>query len=149
MKTLLNNRRSTFLLLVLVLTLASVVLNACSPAVVAPPPVQAAPPVDDSRLMNPLPDLWTVRDGEVPAQFIDVVRADLAQRLQIDQKDIQVIRSEAVTYDDGSLGCPKPEEMYIMMQVEGYRVVLYTNEIEFDYRLSDTGHFVMCDLPQP
>jgi hypothetical protein len=148
MKTLLNNRRSTFVLIVLVLTLAALVLNACSPAAVAPPPVQA-PPADDSRLMNPVPDLWTVREGEVPADFIDAVKADLALRLQIDQKDIQVIREEAVTYDDGSLGCPKPEEMYIMMQVEGYRVVLYTNEIEFDYRLSDTGHFVLCDLPQP
>jgi hypothetical protein len=148
MKTLLNNRRSTFVLTFLVLTLAALVLNACSPAAVAPPPVQA-PPADDSRLMNPVPDLWTVREGEVPADFIDAVKADLALRLQIDQKDIQVIREEAVTYDDGSLGCPKPEEMYIMMQVEGYRVVLYTNEIEFDYRLSDTGHFVLCDLPQP
>jgi hypothetical protein len=149
MNPLLKTNRSKAVLIVLVLSLAALLLNACAPAQVLPAPVQAAPAEEESRLMNPLPELWTIREGEVPAEFLAAIKADLAERLGVAVDDIEVIRSEAVTYDDGSLGCPKPEEMYIMAQVEGYQVVLYSGEIEYDYRIADTGNFVLCELPQP
>lgn len=149
MNHVLKIQRSKTALLVWAMTLSALLLNACAPAITPQPPIQAPPATDENRLMNPLPDLWSPREGEVPAELIEAVRDDLALQSGASSDQIEVIRAEAVTYDDGSLGCPKPEEMYIMAQVEGYRVVLYLNEIEFDYRISDTGNFVLCDLPQP
>jgi hypothetical protein len=145
---------SKIMVLVLILALALSMLAACTPANTLPAPgqegpVQGAPPMDDTRLANPLPDQWTVRGGEVPAEFIEQAKADLAARRSIESGEIEVIRAESVTYNDGSLGCPSPDEMYTMALVDGYRVVLYYDTIEFDYRLSDTGALVMCDLPQP
>jgi hypothetical protein len=139
--------KNRFYLPVLVLVFS--LLAACAPAQTLPAPGIGAPPLDDSRLANPLPDLWTVREGETPQEFIDKAKADLAAVRNIDSSEIEVIRAEAVTYNDGSLGCPQPEEMYMMALVDGYRVVLYYDGIEFDYRLSETGAMVMCDLPQP
>jgi hypothetical protein len=83
--------------------------------------------------------------GEVPAKILDEIIADLLKRTRDELQDIKVIRSEAVVWNDGSLGSPKPGEFYIQVPVNGYWVVLIVEGIEYDYRVSDTGDFFLCE----
>jgi hypothetical protein len=64
-------------------------------------------------------------DGTV-AQVVELARADLAVRLQVDPTQIEVVSAERVTWPDGSLGCPQPGEFYTQALVDGFRVVLGT-----------------------
>ncbi len=83
--------------------------------------------------------------GEVPADLLDAIKADLAARQQAGVEAIQVLRAEAVVWRDGSLGCPKPGLMYTQALVDGYWVVLRLNGREWDYRAGDRKHFMLCE----
>lgn len=56
--------------------------------------------------------------------IIQMARADLAKQLGVDESQIEFIQMEAVTWPDGSLGCPQPGMAYIQIMVEGYRIQL-------------------------
>ncbi|CAN5742672.1 hypothetical protein BH23ACT5_BH23ACT5_16370 [soil metagenome] len=58
------------------------------------------------------------------AGMVDEATADLTARLSVDSATIEVLRAESVTWPDGSLGCPQPNEFYTQALVEGYRVIL-------------------------
>ena len=83
--------------------------------------------------------------GEVPTKILDEILADLVQRTGADREAIQVVRGEAVVWNDGSLGCPKPGEFYIQILINGYWVVLKFEDTEYDYRVSDKGYFTLCE----
>ena len=83
--------------------------------------------------------------GDVPAKILDEIIADLLKRTGADLRDIKVIRSEAVAWNDGALGCPKPGEFYIQVLINGYWVVLQVEGVEYDYRVSDAGYFSLCE----
>jgi hypothetical protein len=83
--------------------------------------------------------------GEVPGEILDEIFADLIKRTGIDRGDIQIMRAEAVLWEDGSLGCPKPGEFYIQMLIDGYLVVLQVEGVYYDYRVSDRGYFFLCE----
>jgi hypothetical protein len=82
--------------------------------------------------------------GEAPSELLDAIIADLMTRKNIRREEIAVTRAEAVIWPDGSLGCPRPGEMYTQATVEGYWIVLRWAEKEFDYRASAKGQFLLC-----
>ena len=45
-------------------------------------------------------------------------------------------RPGAVTWNDGSLGCPEPGMFYTQALVDGYHVILQAGDEELDYRVS-------------
>jgi len=90
-------------------------------------------------------DLSLPVTGEVPASLLEDIRADLAQRSGVTQEAILVIRDQAVTWSDGSLGCPQPGVFYIQALVPGYWVVLQVGEKQYDYRASESGNFFLCE----
>jgi hypothetical protein len=83
--------------------------------------------------------------GEVPEEILDRIISDLIQRTGADEQNIQVIRSEAVIWNDGSLGCPKPGDFYTQEPVDGYWVVLQMDGVDYDYRVSVSGYFTLCE----
>jgi hypothetical protein len=83
--------------------------------------------------------------GEVPEKILGEIIADLAGVTVADRDAIKVVRAEAVVWNDGSLGCPKPGEFYIQILVNGYWVVLQVEGVEFDYRVNDSGYFTLCE----
>jgi hypothetical protein len=100
---------------------------------------------DDLRQTDPIV-------GEVPEIILKAILSDLAQRTGEKQLAFQVLRSEAVIWNDGSLGCPKPGEFYTQALVSGYWVVLEFGEHQFDYRAAESGYFFLCEgdmLPAP
>jgi hypothetical protein len=91
----------------------------------------------------------------VPAELLRATRADLDARLAAAKLagPVRVVVAEAVTWNDGSLGCPKPGMNYTMALVPGYRVVYAVRaggaEREFAYHAGRHGRFVYCENPGP
>ena len=82
--------------------------------------------------------------GEVPAALLALARRDLAERTGLDSESLSVVGAEALTWPDGSLGCPQPGESYLAAPTPGYRVILQAAGALYDYRLSAAGHLVLC-----
>lgn len=83
--------------------------------------------------------------GEVPSVLLDAIITDLKAREDISAQAITIIRAESTLWPDGALGCPEPGETYTQAPVEGYWVVLESEEQEYDYRATDGGHFFLCE----
>lgn len=68
-------------------------------------------------------------DSDLVAQ----AKADLATRLGIDVAQVTVVSSTAVTWPDGSLGCPKPGMFYTQALVDGTRTILEAGGTRYNY----------------
>ena len=75
---------------------------------------------------------------------VAAAKADAARRSGVAAEAIAVELAQAVTWRDGSLGCPQPDMMYTMALVPGWRVVLRAGAGRFDYHLSRRGALVLC-----
>src|SRR5688500_9861397 len=113
-----------------------------------------APPSDSPHPTRPLrsaPDLPTVPPsddavtGEVPEEIMAGILADAADRTDEDPETIEVIQAIAITWNDGSLGCPEPGMSYTMALVDGYHVILAAGDQELDYRVMAQGGFKLCE----
>jgi len=81
----------------------------------------------------------------VPDEIVNSVFDDLVNRAEVDYEEIQIIRAEAVVWRDGSLGCPQKGMRHLQVLVEGYWIVLQVEGEQYDYRVSDTGYFLLCE----
>lgn len=145
------------------LTLLTILAAAACTATTNEPEATAVPPqpTEDNQpiRLTPIttPAVETVSTTEttpvvedVPEEIMTAVFADLMAETAVTQESISVIQAEAVVWNDGSLGCPQPGEVYTMMPVEGYQIVLEANGRTYDYHTADTGYVVLCEdaLPQ-
>ena len=87
--------------------------------------------------------------GEAPADLVAKVRADAARRSDEATGELQLVRDEAVTWNDGSLGCPRAGEVYPQVPVAGYWIVFLAVGREFDYRVDNRGRYRLCESSQP
>jgi hypothetical protein len=85
--------------------------------------------------------------GEVPDELLDAIRADLGKRLGIETKDLEPVRAASVNWNDGSLGCPKPDQVYTQAITPGYHIVFEIDDTSYDYRANRSGYFMLCELP--
>lgn len=145
---------------VLVLAAAALLAGcsaAASPATPTPAgaagatPGASAPAGRPSDLPIKVPPLATVPStaqpimGEAPAELISAARADLAGRVTTTAATgAAVVRSEAVAWPDGSLGCRVPGEFYPQVVTPGYWIVLAVDGKEYDYRATETGRVHLC-----
>jgi hypothetical protein len=80
--------------------------------------------------------------------MLEQVIADAASGAGVDPSAVEVISAEAVTWPDGSLGCPQPDQMYTQALVSGYRVILDVDGEEMSFHASEDGDFTFCADPQ-
>lgn len=83
--------------------------------------------------------------GEVPPDLLEEIVADLMGRVGVERSAVNVVRTEQVVWPDGSLGCPRPDQVYTQALVDGYQVVLEQGGEMYDYRVSDKGYFFLCE----
>jgi len=83
--------------------------------------------------------------GEVPVDLIEAILADAIDRTGVSAGDFVEARSEQVVWNDGSLGCGEPGQLYTQALVEGYWVVLESGETRLDYRATADGSFRLCE----
>jgi hypothetical protein len=86
----------------------------------------------------------TAVTGETPDSLLEDILSDLSKRTGVDRQEIEILRDQAVIWSDGSLGCPQPGVFYTQALVPGYWVVLQVREVEYDYRASERGYFLLC-----
>ncbi len=102
-----------------------------------PEPTKPSPP-------ETVPDTTIpIVTGEVPADLLDRILADAESRVTTEAA-LTLVRAQAVTWSDGSLGCPEPGMSYTQALVEGYWVVLDAGDQTLDYRASASGAFKLC-----
>lgn len=73
--------------------------------------------------------------------------ADLADRLGMTPKEIEVVRVEEVVWRDGSLGCPEPGMMYTQALVDGSRIVLSAGGRTYEYHAGGPRPPFLCEKP--
>jgi hypothetical protein len=81
--------------------------------------------------------------------MLERVIADAASGAGVDPSEVEVVAAEAVTWPDGSLGCPQPDQMYTQALVPGYRVIVEIDGEELHFHASESGEFAFCANPQP
>ena len=81
---------------------------------------------------------------DVPEGIVTSIVTDVEKRTGADPTEFQILRSQPVVWNNGSLGCPKPGEFYTQALVDGYWVVLSYRGQEFDYRVNGQGFFLLC-----
>ncbi|HMQ35537.1 MAG TPA: hypothetical protein PKD53_32820, partial [Chloroflexaceae bacterium] len=83
----------------------------------------------------------------VTQETLSAIFADLAGRVAAAPGSFSVVTAEAVSWPDGSLGCPQPGLMYPQVITEGFRVVVEADGAEYAYHGDDRGQFVYCENP--
>ena len=79
----------------------------------------------------------------LPASITDPIVAEIAADAGVPIDEVTILSAEAVTFPDGSLGCPVPGMVYTQVLVDGYRVVAEAGGGTYDYRGSG-GRFRRC-----
>jgi hypothetical protein len=82
--------------------------------------------------------------SSVPQSMLDSALDDAATRASIDRAKITVVSAGAVTWSDGSAGCPEPGMMYTQALVPGYRIVLQAGEQVLNYHAGRGGVSKFC-----
>ena len=73
-------------------------------------------------------------------------RADLAATLGVPEDEISVTGASAVTWNDGSMGCPQPDMSYTQALVDGARVTLTHGDTTYIYHQGG-GELFLCEHP--
>lgn len=95
---------------------------------------------------SPQPD----ETGEAPASGtggtqVEIAVADLRERLADPATEIEVVSVEEVDWPDGSLGCPIPGMMYTQAIVNGMRIVLRADGVEYAYHQGGSRDVFLCE----
>lgn len=86
--------------------------------------------------------------GGSDSREITIATSDVADRAEVDEEDVTFVEFEQVTWSDGALGCPQPDEMYTQALVEGYRLVLEANGERYIYHGAIGDDPFYCADPQ-
>jgi len=90
-------------------------------------------PVQQEKPMNPTLESTT-----------ESVLEDAATRTGVAKANLKVESAIAVTWSDGSLGCPQAGMNYTMALVPGHRIKVRAGEQVLDYHVGPRGHFMVC-----
>lgn len=130
------NRRRIMLLA----AAAVLILTACGTGA---PGDRPTTPEDPPGAGSPSP----TAPASLPQDVWAAVLADLEGRRGGPPEDLDVVTAEAVTWNDGSLGCPQPGMAYTQALVDGYHVVLDVGGERYDYRVGSGTAVRLCTSP--
>lgn len=80
---------------------------------------------------------------DVPEARWSAIEADLTARGVAEAPTL--VSAEAVTFTDGSLGCPDPGMSYTQALVDGMRVVVTADGATYDYRFGSGDEPHLCE----
>jgi len=103
-------------------------------------PVSSPAPSSAAGTRGPIGPTGTPTD--VPADRWAAIQDDLKKR-GVDGTP-ELVSAEAVTFTDGSLGCPSPGQSYTQALVDGMRVVVSVDGRQYDYRFGEGGGPRLC-----
>ncbi|MBN1285329.1 MAG: hypothetical protein JXB47_08025 [Anaerolineae bacterium] len=114
-----------------------------TPSVTEPGPAATAvlPPTATWGIAAPGEVLF---EDPVVEEIYDLARSDLAERLGVSRDDVTLVEWAAVTWPDGSVGCPQAGQGYDPGEVAGYRLVLAATGQSYYYH-ADYQSVIYCD----
>jgi hypothetical protein len=125
------------------LTLLIVIVAACSTG------AASSSATTDRPSAAPIAPTPAPSGGALPADLAAAITADAATVLGVDPTTISITSVEPMTWNDGSLGCPKPGVMYTQVVTEGYKVIVESGDQQLDYRVGQDGEFKVCEGFKP
>ena len=133
-----------------ILIIGMVIFAGCTPvSTESNPTLEATVPPNDPEPANPTQPVEdsnpALNAGEVPQAIFESVLVDLMAVSGATVEEITINKSEAITWSDGSLGCPQPDVMYTLALVPGYHIIFSIGDKTYDYHVADTGSFVLCE----
>jgi hypothetical protein len=124
------------------LVLIAIALAACGRFGASPDDSEAADPSTAGEDASP------ATSASAPAGLPDAawaaILADL-ERQTGGSSDPEVVSVDAVTWNDGSLGCPEPGQAYTQALVDGYQVILQVDGERYDYRVGSGSAVKLCE----
>lgn len=82
-----------------------------------------------------------------PSDPVAAAVENLAERLEVPQKDVEVVGTEEVTWNDGSLGCAQKGMSYTQALVPGLRITLRVDGTEHAYHQARGKTPFLCEKP--
>ena len=76
--------------------------------------------------------------------LVDQAVADLATRLKIDASKISTLSAQAMSWPDGSIGCPQPGMVYTQVMVDGALIHLSVNGTAYSYHSGGSRAPFLC-----
>jgi hypothetical protein len=144
---------------VVVACVAVVIINGCgddsmSSQTVAPADTALAPTTTSTALaVSPLTIVAGTEETTVASSpeidpalrtLVDQAVADLATRLKIDASSIVTVSAQAMSWSDGSLGCPQPGMLYTQAMVDGAMIELSVDGTSYSYHSGASGAPFLC-----
>ena len=80
----------------------------------------------------------------VAAELVLLAQRRLADELDLPVRRITLLDVVPVTWLDSSLGCPQPDQTYVAVEVEGYRIVLGVGSSFYIFH-TDPERLIACD----
>lgn len=134
------------------LTLAG--LSGCSdddrgvdPDPAATPTGSASPGSGSSEEEDDMTDPSDSGSPSAPSTVVDEAIADLTERAGVPAEEIEVVSQEEVTWSDGSLGCAQKGMSYTQALVDGFRVVLRADGVDYEYHSAGSETPAYCAEP--
>lgn len=103
--------------------------------------------VDEGEPGDEASDEDDAGDGSLDAE-IETAVDEAAASADVDPGEVEVVAAEHVTWSDGALGCPQPDEAYSQALVEGYRIELDVAGETVVYHGADGDGPFRCEDPQ-
>lgn len=92
----------------------------------------------------PMPVPVQGRDMTTLQSAIDAALTDAARRTGLERTELEILSADAVTWSDGSLGCPQPGMMYTQALVPGFRIRIRAGAETLDYHAGRGGAPTFC-----
>jgi hypothetical protein len=130
-------------------TASLLLLAACAAPAGAPeassPDASSSPSPIETEPASASPDPAASAPDGVPQAAWDEIMEDLASRVDGPLAGATVVKAERMNWNDGSLGCPQPGQVYTQALVDGFQVILEVDGREFDYRVGAGSVVHLCE----
>lgn len=85
-------------------------------------------------------------ESEVTGTLLEAITADAAERTGVDPADVDIVSVTEETFNDSSLGCPEPGQVYTQVITPGHIVIVQAGDDELDYRVGTQPEtFKLCE----
>ena len=123
---------------------AAVMISGCgddsmSSQTLATEPEASAPTVTQEATVASSPEI-----DPALMTLVDQAVADLASRLKVDASTIVTVSAQAMSWSDGSLGCPQPGMLYTQAMVDGALIELSVDGTSYSYHSGASGAPFLC-----
>lgn len=104
-------------------------------------------PAEPEPTMSASPSGSGSPSGTPASPTVSAAIADLAGRTGASEEQITVASVEEVTWRDGSLGCAQPGYSYTQALVDGQRITLRVDGVDYEYHSGGRKAPFWCEKP--